>query len=259
MRLDAPTGRAGQGEDVGEVLLALGVVRRHLREALTQHDRVEGVDARVDLADVERVRELRVPGLAGGESVLVLDDAGDGTGFVAQDAAVAGRVLDLRGQHGDGVAARLVRARQVDEGLRREQRHVAVGDEDGAAQVGRQDVEGALGGAAGALDLVLIGDRRARLELLDVRGDDVALVTHDDREMLRLRAACRVDGVAEQAAATDRVQHLRDVGLHASALACGEDDDGCGTGCAHASDSLRIDDRWSGPPRRPTRCGRRGI
>ena len=39
-----------------------------------------------------------------------------------------------------------------------EQRHVAVGDEDGAAQLGGQGEQAALDGPAGALDVVLVGD-----------------------------------------------------------------------------------------------------
>ena len=70
------------------------------------------------------------------------------------------------------------------QGLACEEGHIAVGDEDGALEVLGKHLQRALGGAAGALDLVLVGDDRARVDLGHVLGHQVALVADDDGEVL---------------------------------------------------------------------------
>ena len=84
-------GLAGDGEHVGQVQLALIVGRRDLGQRGSQICGVEDVDAGVDLGDLP----LSVIGVA------VLDDAAHQAVGVAQDPAVAGRVGNLRRQHGD--------------------------------------------------------------------------------------------------------------------------------------------------------------
>ena len=66
-RADGTVEVVGVAEDVGEVLLALGVVGAQVGQAVAQDCGVEDVDAGVDLAD----QELFVGG------VPVLDDSGD--------------------------------------------------------------------------------------------------------------------------------------------------------------------------------------
>ena len=88
-----------------------------------------------------------------------------------------------------------------------EQRHVA-GDEHGAAEPGRQRVQAALDGAAGALDVVLVGDDEARVEGGAHLDDAVALVADDDLHVVGTRGAGRADGVADEREATDVVQDL---------------------------------------------------
>ena len=121
---DAAAGGAGQGQHVGEVLLALGVVGGDVGQRVAQHGGVEGVDAGVDLADVA----------FGVRGVLVFADAGDGSVRGAEDAAVAGGVVQDGGEDGDGVAVRLVGGDQFGEQLPGEERDVAVGDHDGSAE-----------------------------------------------------------------------------------------------------------------------------
>ena len=72
------------------------------------------------------------------------------------------------------------------QGLGGEQWDVAVGDDDGAGQLGGKGSQAALDGAAGALDLVLIGDEAVGVALGDVGSDEVTFVPHDD---------LKVDGV----------------------------------------------------------------
>ncbi len=120
------------------------------------------------------------------------------------------------------------------QGRARQQGHVAVRDEDGAVEVGGQDVERALDGPSGALDVVLVGDDGLGVDLGDVGGDQVTLVPDHDRQVLGLGLTGRGDRVADQRAAGDAVQHLGGCGLHPGALASGEDDDGGQAGVAHA-------------------------
>ena len=106
----------------------------------------------VDLGD----RALGVVG------VLLLDDRDDRAVGVADDAAVARGVGEVAVTTRDGAAGRVVRRDEALERLAVEQRHVAVRDDHGAGQVGGQRLEGALDGAAGALDVVLVGDDAPR-------------------------------------------------------------------------------------------------
>jgi len=66
-------------QNVGEVLLALRIVRADLCQGLAQDCRVEGIEPGVDLADLE----LRVGG------VLLLDDADNRAVRRAENAAIA--------------------------------------------------------------------------------------------------------------------------------------------------------------------------
>ncbi len=98
-------------QHVGEVELALGVVGPHLAERIEQRAALEGEDPGVHLAD----RELELGGVA---RRLRLHHALDGAVRGADDAAIAGRVLDDRGDHRGGGAITLVRVEQSGEGLR---------------------------------------------------------------------------------------------------------------------------------------------
>lgn len=71
--------RPGDGHDIGEVFLALGVVGAEAGEGVTQQCCVEGVDPGVDLGD----RALGVGG------VLLLDDPQDRSVRVPDDPAIA--------------------------------------------------------------------------------------------------------------------------------------------------------------------------
>ncbi len=121
-----------------------------------------------------------------------------------------------------------------------EQRHVAVGDDDGALEAGRERLERALDGATGALDLVLVGDEHVGVVLEHVLGDLVALVPHDDGEVLGSDPAGSPQGMPHERAPADRVQHLGDRGLHACALASSKDDHGGRPWIAHGSQLLCI-------------------
>ena len=175
---DPPAGCPGNGQDVGQVHLALGVVGADLGQGRTQHGGVEGVDAGVDF----------VHGQLFGRGVLLLHDSGDRSVFGAQHPAVAGGVGDAGGEDGDGVGVHVVHCHQFAQGGRFQQRHVAVGHHDGAFQRGEcvDGFHGGLDGAAGAGNLVLVHDHGAGHQGGNVGGD-----------LVRARGARRRRGCAD--------------------------------------------------------------
>src|SRR5690606_25089163 len=85
---------AGDREDVGEVVLALGVVVAQGRQPAAQVGGRGGDHAGVDQAH----------GALGGIGVLLLDDGLHAAVVTEQDAAIAGRVVQGFGQHRQAVA-----------------------------------------------------------------------------------------------------------------------------------------------------------
>ncbi len=83
-----PARLAGDGQHIGEVEFALGVVRVHLGQGLEEGGGIEAVEAGVALGD---------GGLLG-RGVLLLHDAGHLAGPVAHDAAVTEGVRKLHGE-----------------------------------------------------------------------------------------------------------------------------------------------------------------
>ncbi len=200
---------------VGEVVFALGVVVLHLGQPALEAARLRGDEPGVDLGD----RALRCAG------VLLLDDAGDAAGLtifggIAQDAAVAEGIGQHGAEHGHAV---LGRRHQLAQGFGGDQGHVAVEDQhQGAVRHFRHGLLHSMGGAQLLLlhhgtDLALparlqpFAHRRGAMAEHDLAGLDAGL-------------AHGVEHVAEHGLAADRVQHLGQRGLHARALAGGEDD-----------------------------------
>jgi hypothetical protein len=105
-----------QRDDVGQVVLALGIVVLQFAQPVGQTGRRNGHDAGIDLTD----------GLLLGRRILFLDDADHVAGGVTDDAAVAGRVGKIDRQHRQPVLASLQQALQRGHGG---QRHVAVKDQ----------------------------------------------------------------------------------------------------------------------------------
>ncbi len=180
----------------------------------------------------------------------MLDDPEDvARPLLAQDAAVAGRVLDLGGEDRDRVRVGRVRGQQLSERRGVQQRDVARHDDDGALgdrtggvrspvgggrlRGGVQRRHGDLDGAPGARDVVLVGEHHLGVHVLRVRDDLLAPVPHDDDHATRLEAAGGAQRVAEEGAAAEPVQDLRCGRAHPGSFTCGEDDDGGGTGERH--------------------------
>ncbi len=215
---------AGPAQDlqgVGQVLLALRVVRGDLGERAHQQLGVEGEDPGVDLVDLP----------LGVRGVLLLDDRGDrAVRLVAQDPAVAERLRDHGGEHGDAVALLGVRPGQGAQRPAGQQRGVPGGDDHGAVEldaVGRQRLQGGAHGVAGTVLLGLDHRPGTRVMRRQVLGDLLPHVPdhHDQlpgRQLLRRR-----DRVADQRPPAHLVQHLRQtVRLHPGPATGGEHDNG---------------------------------
>ena len=220
---------AGVCDHVGEVDLTLVVVRAQRGQGPAQMSGVEDVDAGIDLRD----------GALLGAGIALLDDGRHGAVGLAHDPAVAGGVVQDGRQQGHGVAALDVLGEQSPKGGGVQQRHVPAGHHDRPCEVLRQRGEAAGDGTTGARRLVLVRGHRIGCHLGQVGDDGVALVAHDDDEMIGAQAAGGGDGVVEETAPADGVQHLWNGRAHAGALACGHDDGGGGCGGSHESSS-----RW---------------
>ena len=148
---DGVAGLAQRREDVGQVVLALGVVVGEAGEGVGQRRRVEGVGAGVDLAD----RQLLGVGVAGG---FGLDHALDLAAGAADDAAVGAGVVELDRQHRRRAPARPRGPRAGRRSSRPRSAGVAGEDEHGLARLDQR--QGGADRAAGAVGLGL--DRRSR-------------------------------------------------------------------------------------------------
>ena len=216
---DPSAGRAGQAQDVGEVLFALGVVGGDVRERLAEHRGVEGVDTRIDFTDAA----------FGVRGVFVLADAGDGSVGGSEDPAVPGGIVEDGRQDGHGIAVGFVGGDKFHQQLPGKERHITIGDDDGSAQrslgvAGVEGLEGRFDGAAGAGHLVLVDDQGCGIEAGDVGGDQVPFVPDDERQHVGVEAACGCECVAYERPSADLVQDLGGPGFHPGTCACGEDD-----------------------------------
>ena len=121
-----------------------------------------------------------------------------------------------------------------------QQRGISHRDEDGAGEVVGERREPALDGAAGAGDLVLVGDDGHRILDADVLGHEVALMAYDDDEMGGLGRAGRDERMTEQGSSGQGMQHFRGRGLHPRAAPRRQHDDRCGTVCCHVCSSSGV-------------------
>ena len=206
--------RTGDGQHIGNVLLALSVIGGHLKQGFAQHVGVKGVDTGVDLGNLE---------LFGG-GVLRLDDGGHLASLVTHDTAVGAGLVHVGGQHGDGVLVLLVESDKLAQSLRTQQGHIAIGHQHGTRDGGLriQSIQADLNGATGAGDFVLVNDGHVGVESEHVLGDLVALVAHHYSEAFRVQVTGRGNGVLHHGAATNTVHDLGGCGLHARASAGGE-------------------------------------
>ena len=109
---------------------------------------------------------------------------------------------------------------QALQGFHFNQRHIAVQHQHG---VSGQRRDGLGDGMAGAQLLVLQDE--VEVVCCQAFTDQLGTMADDHMNTLRLELARAVDNMAEHGIAGNRVQHFRQCRTHASALACGENND----------------------------------
>ena len=207
--------------DVGEVVLALRVVVGELAQCGPEQIASERVDARADLVHVEFL----------GRRVAVLDDPLGLAVVLADDAAVAGGIVDDAREEGRRIAVGHMGLDEVGQRLGSQQRRVAGQDDDDrlvivvvvAGEGGHPD----RGGLARAVlfDLLDEGDvGPRRRELLDLLGHLLGTVTHDEGRLFGPQAFEGVDHVEDHRPSADQVQRLGPGRPHARSLTSRKDD-----------------------------------
>jgi hypothetical protein len=234
----APAIGHGHGDDVGQVVLALGVVVGQAREPGFEQARRHGHDAAVDFID----------GALGFARVLVLDDARHLSCAIAQDAAVARGVGQAHGQQrqlpaGHGLRGRHQRAQRG----RLRQRHVAR-EHDHRAVV-RQARHGLLHGVAGAQLRLLAHTFHVKLacnarQSCGSRFYFCSAVAGDDDGAARLQVRRLVQHMVQQRTACEALQDLGGAAFHARALAGRHDED-----VEWSHESKSVGGRSGQPPR----------
>ena len=219
-RVDAVTGVVEDGDDVGQVVLALAVVGRDPPQRGAEEVAPEAVDGGVDLLDGSLLRR----------GVGLLDHPGDEPVLVADQPPVAGGLGHVRGEDRGTVAPGLVEGHQPGQRLVAEQRGVAGDDQDGRGVVqvvvderGHADHHRV---ARAPLDALLHErDVQARRAVgLDPLGDALRAVPDHDHGALDVEALEGLEDVHDHRAAADDVEGLRTFGPHARALARRQDD-----------------------------------
>jgi len=143
--------------------------------------------------------------------ILLLDDARHPTGGVTHDTTITRRIGQLHGQNGQRVTCRM---RQFLQRLGPDQGHIAIQHQGRSGF--RQERYGEHDGMAGSELRILqhpgqIGD-------IDGGANHLAAVPINDAQLLRSKAARRVDHVREERLTGERMQNLRQIGVHALAL-----------------------------------------
>ena len=208
-------GTAGVAADlkhVGKIELALGVVVADLGQRIEQGTRVEAVEAGVALVD----RRLL------GRGVLLLDDALDLAVGVADDAAVAGGIVQLHGEHHHGGVVLVAHLRQADDGLGLDERAVAGEHRQRAVEAG----EGVGAGEHRARRAVLHFLHHYLRVALDQRDDLLAGMADHRCHLGDAGGVSGVDHPAHKRLAQNLVGHLGLFGLHAGTRARSQNDSG---------------------------------
>ena len=200
----------GHGDDVGEVVLALGVVVGEPREPGREQARRDGHDAAVHLGD----GALRIGG------VFVLNDALHGAVGIAHDAAVAGGVGQRDGEQRQPLAT--TGGHQCAQGVGLGQGHIA--REDDRCAIGREMGHGLLHGVAGAQLRFLAHKLQIKMgcsarESCGSRFYFCSTVAGDDDGAAGLQAGCLVQHMVQQRAPGQALQHFGGAAFHARALA----------------------------------------
>ena len=206
--LDADDAHAlvhGERDDVGEVVLLLRILGADLAEPAGEALAVQRHEAGVDFAN----------GALGVRRILLFDDALDVAIGAAHDAAIPLRISHFSRHHCEPAFAGLDQALQV---LRRDERHIAVQDQDVA--VAARVLHRLLHRVSGAELLGLQHPLHWRIGECGAHFLGAMAVNH--QSLLWLERLRSVKHVREQRSATDGMQHFGQVGPHALALTRGK-------------------------------------
>ena len=166
--------------------------------------------------------------------MALLDDRRE-TAPVEREAAVARRVGRPKAQHRDRGIVRAPRREQLGQRVGGDQRRVAVQHQHLALL--RQLPARRHQRVPGAELRRLMHDRRRQRPAVDLGRDRVHAGREDHQRARRRERGCGVQHVADQRPPGERMQDLRPVGLHARALARGEQDHG--ERCGHRHRTLQ--------------------
>ena len=220
--LDPVAGVVQHPDDVGQVVLALGVLGAEPAQGGGEHAAAEAVDRRVDLVDGALV--------LGG--VGLLDHPVHPVVGAADDAAVAGRVVEPGGQHGAGrlgprwaaTSAATVAGRSsgVSPGSTR------TSPSSSSRSSSPNTVSPTLHRVAGAALHVLLDEVEVQVGrlLLQLLRDPLGAVADDDHGPAGIAVGQRVEHVEEHGPAAQQVQRLGPGRAHAHALTGGQHDGG---------------------------------
>ena len=195
---------------VGQIIFALCIVIGQGSENVEHLRTFHAVDAGVDFLD-----SLLLLG-----SVLLLYDALNVAFSVADDAAIAKRIVHDCGQYGSSSAACLMRFAELFELLAVEQRSVAAKNQSGAGEA-LESLGGLHNSMAGAELLSLQSDGAL---LANHCFDHLSLMADDDNLFVCACDGSCVDDVLQHRLAAYLMQNLGIFAAHSGAFACGKDD-----------------------------------
>ena len=223
--------RTSDGQNVGNILLALCVVGGHLEQCLSQNSGVKSVNTGVNFGNFEFF----------GGSVLRLNNGGHFASLVTDNTTVGAGLTNVGGQDSYGVLVFFVEGNQFAQGFGAQQRNIAVGHQDGAGDgcLRIQGIQTDLNRATSTRSLVLINDGYLRVKCKHMLSDLIALVAYHNSEALGVQISCSSDSMLNHGSTTNAVHDLGGSGLHARTSACSENDH-C-RGCqfsVHWEDSL---------------------
>lgn len=215
-------------EHVGQIVLALCVIVGDFADMLLKLGAIKGVAAGVALKECF--------GLLG-RAIFLFDNAGDGASLVKLNTSVAKGLGRREGEGGSSVGAAVYGLCELGYRVCLNERQVAV-EHHNRAGIDAASLDGHLYGVAGtqALNLLnrLDGDGRIGVCILKKRAHFVCMASHDNDHAAAACGDRSVDDPVDHRFAKDLMRYLGVVGLHACALAGGEDDGGC----VHASPGL---------------------
>ncbi|MNF93226.1 hypothetical protein D3C84_758940 [compost metagenome] len=198
----------GHGNDVGQVVLALGVVIGETAHPVAKTGKRQRQNAGIAFGDLA----------FGFVGIFLFDDGRHFTCVITNDAAVTGRVIQFDGQQAQLLRPHLLE--QALQGVDLDQRHIAVEHQHG---VGLNERHGLSNGVAGT-QLFILQDE-VQVIRRQAFAHRIGTMTDHDVNALWIKLPGAVDNMAEHGVAGNRVQNFRQSRTHTRALASSENND----------------------------------